>query len=156
MAAAVAADKGREWWGKIRNVAGFEELPEEEPAQASLLNQFSEVTTLNKTQVIPSSPLSLVTNSSLSIPPRVSPPSIPHRISGPTTPPDGIGIGINLRNWSVVFKKKHETHTHAILLTLVCPAENLWVFDLTRPRVVLRFLRESSLPFWTTSAVGPI
>ncbi len=50
MATAAAADKAQEWWARAKNVVGLE-VEEEEPANTSLLDTFSEATTLNKTQV---------------------------------------------------------------------------------------------------------
>jgi hypothetical protein len=48
--AATAQDKAKEWWARTKTAVGLQEVVEEEPANASLLDQFSEATTLNKTQ----------------------------------------------------------------------------------------------------------
>ena len=50
--AATAQDKAKEWWARTKTAVGLQEEVEEEPANASLLDQFSEATTLNKTQVL--------------------------------------------------------------------------------------------------------
>lgn len=49
--AATAQEKAKEWWTRTKTAVGLQEEVEEEPANTSLLDQFSEATTLNKTQV---------------------------------------------------------------------------------------------------------
>ena len=46
-----AQEKAKEWWTRTKTAVGLQEEVEEEPANTSLLDQFSEATTLNKTQV---------------------------------------------------------------------------------------------------------
>lgn len=86
MAAGVVADKGREWWAKVRNVTGFEELQEEEPVQASLLNQFNDATTLNKTQVPPPPPSHVRIGTTFQPPPSSSPSPSPFHFPSISTP----------------------------------------------------------------------
>lgn len=49
--AEAAQDKAKEWWARAKTAAGLQEEVEEEPANASLLDSFTEATTMNKTQV---------------------------------------------------------------------------------------------------------